>query len=477
MFKNKSLFEQSSKLAMLIITALTVWARPGYADAPVHIYTDSPDVRALIAHVLAHNSELQIAQRSVLQRRSAQREVRAGYLPSVDLDARYTKLWGGIDLGELINPAYAALNQLTGGNQFPTDLSLRLPFPFESKVRISQPLWVPQLAGAAQLAAVDTRGKQIAVAMTRRELIAATRKLHLGMTSTRDAIVVLQTTRELLVENLRISELLVATEKSTQDTVLRATAQLAAHDQKIRATHAALRALQRRVAILSADKLEPAMMDVADPVATPQASLVTRAAMASAAIPGNVEALVTIALQRRSELAGITLQRRAADVQSELVDQGRLPTLAVALDLGLQSRSLNVAWQDRYAALSLVASWNIFDGGKRTQRRAQAALARESSGFAEQQQQAEIAAQVRTTWDAAHTARFAIMTIDERVTSERAAYQLLSQRFAAGSVAQIEVLAAQTALISAELERVLAAADLQQQLVELARLTEEPEQN
>ena len=471
MFKNKPTF---GKLSIVVVTVLAALAQSSYAQAPARIYADAPDVRVLIANVLAHNSELQIAQRTVLQRRSVQREVRASYLLSVDFDARYTKLWGGIDLGELINPAYAALNQLTGRTQFPTDLSLRLPFPFEGKVRISQPLWVPQLAGASQLAAIDTRGKQVAVAITRRELIAATRKLHLGMTGTRDVIVVLQSTRELLVENLRISELLVASEKSTQDTVLRASAQLAAHDQKIRATQDALRVLQRRMASLTADRNDPEPSE-----ANTTASLLSLRSSAAALplIPANVDTLVELALHRRSELAGVALQLRAAEAQSKFVDQGRLPTIAVALDLGVQSRSLNVAWQDRYAALSLVASWNIFDGGKRAERRTQAALAREASGYADQQQQAEIAAQVRNAWDAAQTARAAIATLDGRIASERAAYELLSTRFAAGSVAQIEVLAAQTALISAELERVLAAVELQQQLVELARVTEEPEQN
>ena len=232
--------------------------------------------------------------------------------------------------------------------------------------------------------------------------------------------------------------------------------------------------LQRRMASLTADRNDPEPSE-----ANTTASLLSLRSSAAALplIPSNVDTLVELALHRRSELAGVALQLRAAEAQSKFVDQGRLPTIAVALDLGVQSRSLNVAWQDRYAALSLVASWNIFDGGKRSERRTQAALAREASGYADQQQQAEIAAQVRNAWDAAQTARAAIATLDGRIASERAAYELLSTRFAAGSVAQIEVLAAQTALISAELERVLAAVDLQQQLVELARVTEEPEQN
>jgi OMF family outer membrane factor len=271
----------------------------------------------------------------------------------------------------------------------------------------------------------------------------------------------------LLVENLRISQLLVDTQKATQDTVLRATAQLAAHDQKLRSAQDAVRALQRQLAVLRSDGNEPPAAD---------APKLPDAVAALPAIPDDVAALVTLAQQRRSELQGAVVQADAANAQAALVRQGRLPTVAVALDLGVQSSSYDASWDDKYAALSLVASWNIFDGGKREARATQAALARESAAFADAQTRAQIAADVRTVWDHARTARDAIATIDSRIVSERAAYELLNTRFAAGGVAQIEVLAAQTALISAQLERVLAVAELQQQMVELARVTEEAEQ-
>ena len=40
----------------------------------------------------------------------------------------------------LLNPAYAALNQLTGTNAFPTGLVFTLPPAYESHVRVTQPL-------------------------------------------------------------------------------------------------------------------------------------------------------------------------------------------------------------------------------------------------------------------------------------------------------------------------------------------------
>ena len=46
------------------------------------------------------------------------REARGRLLPSLSLDARYSEQSGTLDLGDFVNPAYAALNQLTGRNDF-----------------------------------------------------------------------------------------------------------------------------------------------------------------------------------------------------------------------------------------------------------------------------------------------------------------------------------------------------------------------
>src|SRR5688500_6792870 len=73
------------------------------------------------------------------------REARGLYLPTVGFDARYSEMSGGLNIGDFINPAYGALNEITGSNRFPTDVDARLPLAAETRVRIAQPLYQPAI--------------------------------------------------------------------------------------------------------------------------------------------------------------------------------------------------------------------------------------------------------------------------------------------------------------------------------------------
>src|ERR1700736_5643949 len=58
----------------------------------------------------------------VAERLAALDQARALYLPTLDLNARYTRANGGrtigIPVGDLLNPVYASLNQITGNSRF-----------------------------------------------------------------------------------------------------------------------------------------------------------------------------------------------------------------------------------------------------------------------------------------------------------------------------------------------------------------------
>src|ERR1051325_5561108 len=69
------------------------------------------------------------------------REARGRLFPTLGVEARYTASDGALDVGELINPAYRTLNQLTQSNRFPTDVSVTLPLRQESKLRTVMPLF------------------------------------------------------------------------------------------------------------------------------------------------------------------------------------------------------------------------------------------------------------------------------------------------------------------------------------------------
>lgn len=76
-------------------------------------------------------------------------EARGGLLPSLDFSSRYTKATGGRDFeiptGDLVNPIYGALNNLSGENQFPQIENQVLNFnrrtDVDTRLSLSQPLY------------------------------------------------------------------------------------------------------------------------------------------------------------------------------------------------------------------------------------------------------------------------------------------------------------------------------------------------
>src|SRR5690349_20660473 len=86
------------------------------AQAPA----DADPLGAIVTEALEHN--LTLSQAKLASRRSASElnAARAQWLPSVRLESRASDLHDAPDLGALVNPAYAALAQITG-QPFPTD--------------------------------------------------------------------------------------------------------------------------------------------------------------------------------------------------------------------------------------------------------------------------------------------------------------------------------------------------------------------
>ena len=75
-----------------------------------------------------------LAQQEIVERQAEARwaESRSTYLPSIQFDARYSRAEGGrtfdVPVGDLVNPAYDALNGLLGTDQFPTIPNQQIAF-------------------------------------------------------------------------------------------------------------------------------------------------------------------------------------------------------------------------------------------------------------------------------------------------------------------------------------------------------------
>src|SRR3990170_4958819 len=96
----------------------------------------SDPLAAVVAEALRNNLGLAQEDLAVERAEAGLREARGRFLPSLTLDSRYSEQTGTLNLGNFVNPAYGALNQLTGTNQFPTDLDVTLPLAHESRLRL-----------------------------------------------------------------------------------------------------------------------------------------------------------------------------------------------------------------------------------------------------------------------------------------------------------------------------------------------------
>ena len=106
------------------------------------------NLQGYIAIGLENNLALKQRQSGYQQSLEALKEARGLFYPSVSLNARYTVSEGGrvieFPVGDLMNPVYSTLNQLTSSNMFPMlenqEIKFLRPTEHETKIRLVQPV-------------------------------------------------------------------------------------------------------------------------------------------------------------------------------------------------------------------------------------------------------------------------------------------------------------------------------------------------
>lgn len=384
------------------------------------------------------------------------REARGLFLPTVAFDARYSEMSGGLNIGDFINPAYGALNEITGTNRFPTNVDARLPLAAETRIRIAQPLFQPAITENHRLRRTlrDLQGHALSAAT--RQLAADVQTAYLDYARSVRVVELYRSTLPLLDENLRVAERLVARGTATPDAVLRARAERAETQQAL--DEAAVRsaaAMHRFNQLLNRDLDTPVEV-------LPDAQLAFAMSM-------DEDEAVARALAGREELRQSDAGIAAAESQARLAGAARLPTVALAVDYGVQGSDYRLSADDDYAVASLVVQWNAFNGGQTGARRQQARIEadRARAGRAQAEQQIEL--QVRTAYRAARVARGGISTAEERLAAARRTYELVERRYQEGIAPQIELIDARTAYTSAGLNLILTRYDYAARWVQVER--------
>jgi outer membrane protein TolC len=171
-------------------------------------------VSSLVADALAANLELEGASAGVAERLAALDQARARYLPSLDFSARYSAADGGrtIDfpVGDLLNPVYASLNQITGTSHFAPVANQEINFQRtreqDSKLSLTQPLYDARISAARAAAESQYESAAAGRAALAGRIERDMREAYYRWLQARAQIAVFDATLELATENHRVND-------------------------------------------------------------------------------------------------------------------------------------------------------------------------------------------------------------------------------------------------------------------------------
>ena len=412
-------------------------------------------VESWVVAALSSNLSLQAESTSVESALRAIDLARSALRPNVELQARYTRTEGGrvieLPLGDLVNPAYQTLNELTAasGNPtaFPTIENERFMLQREreqdTRLSMSLPLWAPGLRAnvrASEANALAAHSRREALART---LVRDTRQACYSVLQAQADLDNLIAAEASLAENLRATRVLFDAGRSTREPVLRAQAEQLDAAQRVIEARNTLKQSQRYLNFLVNRGIEsPVQVEVAE----------SDRLLAF----GAAESFDHDEPAQRAELRQAQQSIVAADAQLDSARSENWPTLSLGASYGVQGTDYNVGADDDMGSVSLNLSWTLFDGGARKARQAQAELSGQQLRQQREQLRQQIELEQQRATDDARTQAQALLSAEARSEAADEALRIAGKRREAGSLTQLEFFDARRALTDAQTAETLA---------------------
>ena len=194
-----------------------------------------------------------------------------------------------------------------------------------------------------------------------------------------------------------------------------------------------------------------------------------------AAVAATTELGGAVAFARETRPERMALSRRidAAGEQQTAAAAGRLPVVSVTGGYDFARPNPRIfpradRWEDSWDA-SVNLTWSLWDGGRVGAEVAQAASQAEAARQRLKEFDSQLTVEVRQRLLEIDSGRAAVSAADDGVRAAAEAQRVVTERYSAGVIAQIEVLDAEFALLQAELDRTRAQAGVRLAEARLAR--------
>ena len=418
-----------------------------FALLPMWAGAQSPVLDGYIQEGLKSNLQLQQEQLSYEKSVDNLGLARALFMPQVSAIANYTLAGGGrkiqFPVGDLLNPVYTTLNQLTNSSAFPQIANVNeqfLPNNFhETKFRVIQPLFNPDIY-------FNYKAQKELITVQQAQKNAFQNELKFNITSayyqylqSEEALVILGKTKNLLQELLKVNTSLVANAKATKDVVLNTEYELSKLEQQIAENEKNNQVARAYFNFLLNRDLET--------------SIVKDTAVMSAATNNvNLEQLTQEAISNRQEVKQLEGGLRANEQLVGLQKGNALwPKVNVVGDIGYQGFQYKFDQPQQFYLVQFGLSWDLFKGGEKKTRVQQARIDQSVLENKMQQLKKQIELQVIQSHYELETARQAYAASQSGVRSTERSFQIIRSKYSEGQAILLEYFDAQNKLTTARL--------------------------
>ncbi len=295
------------------------------------------------------------------------------YLPSISFQTVYSTADGGrnipLPLGDLLNEAYATLNQLSGSQKFPQLRNESINFLphnyYDAKIRTTVPILNTDIGYNIQINRQQLKLQVYEMEVYRRELVKHIKIAYFNYLNALQAVSVYESSKELAEEGKRVNEKLLESGKGLPAYVMRA-------ESEVAQAHAKL--------VNGRQQVENARMYLN--------SLLNRAADSSIESDYHTESALREAVSRlnedvnvkdREELLALKQVITLNETVLKMNEQYLIPKLSAFLDLGSQASDFRFNDESRYYMAGIQMEIPVFSGNRNHHKVKQAKLDRQKA--------------------------------------------------------------------------------------------------
>ncbi|HEX5169987.1 MAG TPA: TolC family protein [Cyclobacteriaceae bacterium] len=392
---------------------------------------------------LKSNLVLRQKNLSLKQAEESLQIARSYFLPSVNLLGDYISGQGGrsigIPVGDLLNPVYSTLNQLTESGAFPQIENVKQNFfPknfYDARVRTSIPLINTDLYVNNKIKSQEVLLQQFEIDAYKRELILDIKTAYFQYLSAVAAVKIHESALVLVNKNVSLNESMLRNGTSLPSQYLRSKSEAEQVKANLNsAQNQAINAQKYFNFLLNRDLA--ASIDTND---TPFETSFDRDSITSVA--------------RREELKMLKQAITINESVLQLNQLSRLPKVNAFLDLGTQASNWRYNDQSRYYLFGVQLSVPIFQGFRTNAaiRQSKLAIEQSSLNLANTNRQLQLSAEIAES--ELQTATQNYIASQEQLKSAQSYFHLVEKGYQQGVNSLIEFLDARNQLTSAQLQQ------------------------